>query len=132
MSQPERQSIWKTIAELGGYSAAVVSWLLAISGRMPGSYPTTTSVVTIGITSVAVIIWRWRAVRRTRQSQIAHGGTPTPARHPWERRVIALVNRLRDPRGVKKAFLPFRWLAKVILQIGLALTRLVIISFNEL
>jgi tetratricopeptide (TPR) repeat protein len=132
MSQSENQITWKNLAELGGYSAAGVSWLLAISGRMPGNYPTTTSVVTIGITSLAVVIWRWRAMRSTRQSLVAHSNTQIRSKSSLENKMNGLLGRLRNQRRTRRIFLPFRWLAILILRISITLIRLISSAFDDL
>jgi tetratricopeptide (TPR) repeat protein len=72
MSQAENleplKALFKAIAEISGYAAVLVSYILAISGRTPGQAPVSTSIATILITTIFVVGWRWRSIKRQNSS----------------------------------------------------------------
>lgn len=49
----------KNLGEIGGYVAAIVAYVLAISGRSPTPYPVTVSFLTVLVTVIVVGVWRW-------------------------------------------------------------------------
>jgi tetratricopeptide (TPR) repeat protein len=52
----------KTLGDIGGYVAAVVAYLLALTGRSLTPYPNTISFFTALVTVAAVWMWRWPRV----------------------------------------------------------------------
>ena len=81
-TQKERVSLsfLKTLGDIGSYTAAIVAYLLALTGRAPTPYPNTVSFLTTLVTVIAVWLWRWPRITanspaRTSPSKTKKGKT---------------------------------------------------------
>lgn len=58
----KERDLWgflKNLGDISTYTAAIVTYLLAISGKAPTPYPHTVSFLTSLVTVIAVWLWRW-------------------------------------------------------------------------
>ena len=99
MSQAENpdplKTAFKAFTEIVGYPVVLVSYLLALSGRLPGPAPITTSIATVIITSLFVVGWRWREIKRQKDKPPGEARLIVPAgANPTKN---SLLDSLFDP-----------------------------------
>lgn len=58
------KQISNLLGEVSGFVAAIVAYLVAVSGRSPGPFPQTTAVITVVVTTIALWVWRWSQITR--------------------------------------------------------------------
>jgi len=68
-------SFLKKLGDIGSYTAAIVAYLLAITGRAPTPYPNTVSFLTVLVTVIAV--WLWRLPRIKANSPVRTASSKT-------------------------------------------------------
>ncbi|HJR80869.1 MAG TPA: hypothetical protein VJ821_12400 [Anaerolineales bacterium] len=81
MNTPERssslQQMGKILSEVGGYVAAVISFITLITGNIPGRFPKTAAVLGVVVTCFLFCTWRWSQItrQRTRRQPKTQAGT---------------------------------------------------------
>lgn len=85
----------KTATDIVTYVAAFIAYLTAISGTTETSYPKTTSLLIIIVTSFVVVSWRWSQLKRTKRK--ASSGRPRTADGPGRPRQISILRRILEP-----------------------------------
>ena len=89
------KQISNLLGEVSGFVAAIVAYLMAVSGRSPGPLPQTTAVITVVVTTIALWAWRWSQV--TRQKPAPESKLLVVGAVPETLKLSSFRDRLRDP-----------------------------------